>query len=71
MATSNLTLTRPSQTNPDTNVKLSDIKNDNDTARLNFRLPKQSVIKLKRYALENDKSMTDVIISLIDTLDQR
>lgn len=71
MATSNLTLNRPSQAKPETQVKLADIQNDNDTARLNFKLQKQSVIKLKRYALENDKSMTEVITSLIDTLDQR
>lgn len=63
---------RPSKEKPETQTKLTDLKSDEPAmARVNFNLTEERYLKLKLYATHNRKSMTEVISSLIDTLEQR
>lgn len=67
-----LTSKRPSQENPENQTKLADLQvEQNNQARVNFVLTEERYMKLKLYAAHNRKSMTDVISSLIDGLDER
>lgn len=69
-----LSAKRPSTTTtPKPNqITVADIKADNPkTVRVNFNLTEQQRLKLKKYALEQDKTMTEVIVSFIDRIDER
>lgn len=67
-----LTSKRPSQENPDSQIKLSDLQSEPSAqTRVNFMLTEERYMKLKLYATYNRKSMTEVISTLIDSLDER
>lgn len=67
-----LTTKRPIKENPENQTKLSDFQTDTSkVVRMNVNLTEQQRLKLKRYALDNDKTMTEVIINFIDRLDER
>ncbi len=63
---------RPSTTVEPTNqVKLSDLKDTSELVRINLNITKEQRNKLKSYAMQKDKTMTEVITSFIETLDER
>ena len=63
---------RPSKEKPETQTKLTDLQSGEPAmARVNFNLTEERYLKLKLYATHNRKSMTEVVSSLIDTLQQR
>lgn len=63
---------RPSTTAEPTNqVKLSDLKDTSELVRINLNITKEQRNKLKSYAMQKDKTMTEVITSFIETLDER
>jgi hypothetical protein len=63
---------RPSTTAESTNqVKLSDLKDTSELVRINLNITKEQRNKLKSYAMQKDKTMTEVITSFIETLDER
>jgi hypothetical protein len=67
-----LTSKRPSQEKPENQTKLSDLQVEQaPQARVNFMLTEVRYLKLKLYAAHNRKSMTEVISTLIDSLDER
>lgn len=67
-----LTSKRPSQEKPENQTKLSDLQVEQaPQARVNFMLTEERYLKLKLYATHNRKSMTEVISTLIDSLDER
>lgn len=67
-----LTSKRPTQENPQSQIKLSDLQvQQNTQTRVNFLLTEERYMKLKLYATHNKKSMTEVISMLIDSLDER
>lgn len=63
---------RPSTTAEPTNqVKLSDLKDTSELVRINLNITKEQRNKLKSYAMQKDKTMTEVITSFIETLNER
>lgn len=67
-----LTSKRPTQINPDNQTKLEDVTGEQVAqSRVNFMLTEERYMKLKLYAAHNRKSMTEVISTLIDSLDER
>lgn len=67
-----LSVNRPSTTAEPTNqVKLSDLKDTSELVRINLNITKEQRNKLKSYAIEKDKTMTEIITNFIDTLDER
>ncbi|BFN03249.1 hypothetical protein MOXK23_23650 (plasmid) [Moraxella sp. K23] len=63
---------RPSTTvEPNNQVKLSDLKDTSELVRINLNITKEQRNKLKSYAMQKDKTMTEVITSFIETLDER
>ena len=63
---------RPSTTAESTNqVKLSDLKDTSELVRINLNITKEQRNKLKSYAMQKDKTMTEIITNFIDTLDER
>ena len=67
-----LTAKRPSTTAEPTNqVKLSDLADNSELVRINLNITKEQRNKLKSYALKKDKTMTEIIVNFINTLDER
>lgn len=67
-----LTAKRPSTTAEPTNqVKLSDLADNSELVRINLNVSKEQRNKLKSYALKKDKTMTEIIVNFINTLDER
>ena len=67
-----LTAKRPSKTAEPTNqVKLSDLQDNSELVRINLNITKEQRNKLKSYALKKDKTMTEIIVNFINTLDER
>ena len=67
-----LTAKRPSTIAEPTNqVKLSDLKDTSEVVRINLNITKEQRNKLKSYAIQQDKTMTEIITNFIDTLDER
>ncbi|MDI4481649.1 hypothetical protein E6P72_11275 [Moraxella osloensis] len=67
-----LTSKRPTQTNPENQTKLEEVIGSQVAqSRVNFMLTEERYMKLKLYAAHNRKSMTEVISTLIDSLDER
>ena len=66
-----LSVSRPSTEKPTNQVKLSDFQTDQPTVRVNFNLTEQQRMKLKKYALEQNKTMTEIVANFIDRLDER
>ena len=63
---------RPSTTAEPTNqVKLSDLQDNSELVRINLNITKEQRNKLKSYALKKDKTMTEIIVNFINTLDER
>ena len=63
---------RPSTiTEPTNQIKLSDLKDTSEFVRINLNITKEQRNKLKSYALQKDKTMTEIITNFIDTLDER
>lgn len=63
---------RPSTIAEPTNqIKLSDLKDTSEFVRINLNITKEQRNKLKSYALQKDKTMTEIITNFIDTLDER
>ena len=67
-----LTNKRPTHTNPENQTKLEEVIGSQVAqSRVNFMLTEERYMKLKLYAAHNRKSMTEVISTLIDSLDER
>lgn len=67
-----LTAKRPSTTaGPVNQVKLSDLADTSELVRINLNITKEQRNKLKSYALKKDKTMTEIIVNFINTLDER
>lgn len=67
-----LTAKRPSTTAELVNqVKLSDLADTSELVRINLNITKEQRNKLKSYALKKDKTMTEIIVNFINTLDER
>lgn len=68
-----LTAKRPSTTadKPSNQIKLSDLKDTSELVRINLNITKEQRNKLKSYAMQKDKTMTEIITNFIDTLDER
>lgn len=65
-------IAKPSETNiPNNQVKLSDLKDNSELVRINLNITKEQRNKLKAYAIQNDKTMTEIIVNFINTLDER
>lgn len=63
---------RPSTTTKANNqIKLSDLKDTSELVRINLNITKEQRNKLKSYAMQKDKTMTEIITNFIDTLDER
>ena len=63
---------RPSTTTePNNQIKLSDLKDKSELVRINLNITKEQRNKLKSYAMQKDKTMTEIITNFIDTLDER
>lgn len=63
---------RPSTTTePNNQIKLSDFKDTSELVRINLNITKEQRNKLKYYAMQKDKTMTEIITNFIDTLDER
>nr|WP_309576932.1 hypothetical protein [Moraxella osloensis] len=63
---------RPSTTTePNNQIKLSDLKDTSELVRINLNITKEQRNKLKSYAMQKDKTMTEIITNFIDTLDER
>lgn len=63
---------RPSTTVEPTNqIKLSDLQDTAELVRINLNITKEQRNKLKSYAMQKDKTMTEIITNFIDTLDER
>ena len=63
---------RPStKTEPNNQIKLSDLKDTSELVRINLNITKEQRNKLKSYAMQKDKTMTEIITNFIDTLDER
>lgn len=63
---------RPSTTTePNNQIKLSDLKDTSELVRINLNITKEQRNKLKSYAMQKDKTMTEIISNFIDTLDER
>ena len=63
---------RPSTTTePNNQIKLSDLKDTSELVRINLNITKEQRNKLKSYALKKDKTMTEIIVNFINTLDER
>ena len=56
---------------PNNQIKLSDLKDTSEFVRSNLNITKEQRNKLKSYALQKDKTMTEIITNFIDTLDER
>lgn len=67
-----LTAKRPSKTAEPTNqIQLADLADNSELVRLNLNITKEQRNKLKSYALKKDKTMTEIIVNFINTLDER
>ena len=68
-----LTAKRPSTTadKPSNQIKLSDLKDTSELVRINLNITKEQRNKLKSYAMQKDKTMTEIIVNFINTLDER
>ena len=63
---------RPSTTTePNNQIKLSDLKDTSELVRINLNITKEQRNKLKSYAMQKDKTITEIITNFIDTLDER
>ncbi len=64
----NLKTGRPSKQTNKKELELSDFKDDSQIqkSRVNFLLETEKYIKLKQYALDNRKTVTDVLTEMID-----
>ena len=58
-------------TEPNNQIKLSDLKDTSELVRINLNITKEQRNKLKSYAMQKDKTMTEIITNFIDTLDER
>ena len=67
-----LTAKRPSTTAEPTNqIQLADLQDNSELVRINLNITKEQRNKLKSYALKKDKTMTEIIVNFINTLDER
>ena len=67
-----LTAKRPSKTAESTNqIQLADLQDNSELVRINLNISKEQRNKLKSYALKKDKTMTEIIVNFINTLDER
>lgn len=67
-----LSVNRPSTTvEPINQIKLSDLKDTSELVRINLNITKEQRNKLKSYAMQQDKTMTEIIVNFINTLDER
>ena len=67
-----LSVNRPSTTvEPINQIKLSDLKDTSELVRINLNITREQRNKLKSYALKKDKTMTEIIVNFINTLDER
>ena len=64
-----LTAKRPSTTadKPSNQIKLSDLKDTSELVRINLNITKEQRNKLKSYAMQKDKTMTDLKIHIFVT----
>ena len=64
---------RPSTTveQPSNQIQLSDLKDTSELVRINLNITKEQRNKLKTYAMQQDKTMTEIIVNFINTLDER
>lgn len=56
---------------PINQIKLSELKDTSELVRINLNITKEQRNKLKSYAIQKDKTMTEIITNFIDTLDER
>ena len=67
-----LSVNRPSTTvEPINQIKLSDLKDTSELVRINLNISREQRNKLKSYAMQQDKTMTEIIVNFINTLDER
>lgn len=67
-----LSVNRPSTTlEPINQIKLSDLKDTSELVRINLNITREQRNKLKSYAMQQDKTMTEIIVNFINTLDER
>ena len=67
-----LSVNRPSTTvEPINQIKLSDLKDTSELVRINLNITKEQRNKLKSYAMQQDKTMTEIIVNFINTLNER
>lgn len=63
---------RPStMAEPSNQIRISDLKDTSELVRINLNVTKEQRNKLKSYAMQKDKTMTEIIIDFINTLDER
>ena len=67
-----LSVNRPSTTvEPINQIKLSDLKDTSELVRINLNITREQRNKLKSYAMQQDKTMTEIIVNFSNTLDER